>query len=544
VHLPRTVRSDALWTPPAEVWSFEPWRVPELVLPGLVGGEDPYFDPVFSALSFPSGLPEGAHQFPFSTSVFIGVVPLALAVVGAREGRRGRVLGALVFALLWLALGPRLGASQVMAHVPVWRAFRYTEKLLAPLTLILAVLAGFGLDASTAPARRAWKLTAAAAPLAALAAVGVACWSTSGLSQELEPLVAARLASATWQVGAALLLLVGWLVVRGRIDPVRVRLALALLVWAGMVAASPAALRPGSPKARLQPEGPPLDYGDPATRIVTPATVARLPHRPGADRSDEFARDFAAVGHPAYNVRFRLSSLSEYAAMAPPRLALLHSYFGERWPILARRYAATHLFLDPALKREDPALYGAVTVGGARVGTALGGDELWSIPHREWASFAPEVRAAPDWTSAALALGREVGEPSPAVIVEAAGQFRSGPGRIISQERGLDFVRVEGESARDSTLVIADAWWPGWEATVDGDHVTVFAADGLIRAVRWPAGRHLLEMRYRPPEVRTGAITSLLGLLTTALGAWLLHRRRASPEGGAAGAGEALSDRQ
>jgi uncharacterized membrane protein YfhO len=96
---------------------------------------------------------------------------------------------------------------------------------------------------------------------------------------------------------------------------------------------------------------------------------------------------------------------------------------------------------------------------------------------------------------------------------------------VLAVARGLESLRVEAEAGADGTLVVADAFWPGWEATVDGAAVPILPADVLVRAVPWPAGRHVLEMRYRPPEVRAGLLVSALGL--AALGAWTAILRRA-----------------
>jgi uncharacterized membrane protein YfhO len=60
---------------------------------------------------------------------------------------------------------------------------------------------------------------------------------------------------------------------------------------------------------------------------------------------------------------------------------------------------------------------------------------------------------------------------------------------------------------------VADAFWPGWQATIDGQPAEILAADVLVRAVRWPPGHHVLEMTYDPPELRTGLALSGLGAL-------------------------------
>jgi uncharacterized membrane protein YfhO len=101
----------------------------------------------------------------------------------------------------------------------------------------------------------------------------------------------------------------------------------------------------------------------------------------------------------------------------------------------------------------------------------------------------------------------------------------------------LESIRVDAEAVGGATLVVADAWWPGWEATLDGKPTPVFPADGVIRAIRWPPGRHVLEMHYRPPEAKAGAIASAIGLALVA--AWVMVGRTA--RGAAAGLGLRLS---
>jgi hypothetical protein len=162
-----------------------------------------------------------------------------------------------------------------------------------------------------------------------------------------------------------------------------------------------------------------------------------------------------------------------------------------------------------------------------RVDPAPGPVEVWAVPHREWASFPTEVRSVPDAREAIAGMaGGFAG-----ALIESLGQFAAAPGRILSVERGLETVRVEAESVADATLVLADAWWPGWEAQIDGRSASIYPADVLIRAVRWPAGRHVLEMRYRPPEVRTGLVVSAVGIVVAGVGAVLLRRRAAAPAG-------------
>ena len=97
------------------------------------------------------------------------------------------------------------------------------------------------------------------------------------------------------------------------------------------------------------------------------------------------------------------------------------------------------------------------------------------------------------------------------VAVETSDPVATSPGRVLRVERGTASLVVEAESEGPSLLVVQDAYWPGWKAAVDGLSTEILAVDALVRGVRWPPGRHRLEMVYDPPGVRRGLWLSALG---------------------------------
>jgi uncharacterized membrane protein YfhO len=67
-------------------------------------------------------------------------------------------------------------------------------------------------------------------------------------------------------------------------------------------------------------------------------------------------------------------------------------------------------------------------------------------------------------------------------------------------------------------LVLADTWYPGWRATVDGEPAEILRANYAFRAVWLEAGEHVVEMVYRPLSVIGGGAVSLAALVLLAVG--------------------------
>jgi hypothetical protein len=72
---------------------------------------------------------------------------------------------------------------------------------------------------------------------------------------------------------------------------------------------------------------------------------------------------------------------------------------------------------------------------------------------------------------------------------------------------------VETRAPQATVLVVSEMFYPGWEATVDGAAARIHLTDFLLRGVALPAGAHRVEMRYRAPAARNGAIISACTLV-------------------------------
>lgn len=91
--------------------------------------------------------------------------------------------------------------------------------------------------------------------------------------------------------------------------------------------------------------------------------------------------------------------------------------------------------------------------------------------------------------------------------------------------------RLQVDSARKQFLVLSDSFYPGWEASVDGQQVTIHRANQAFRAIVMPAGKHEVEFRYRPKSFLYGAWISGVTLIAGIIFVSVSTRRRREAEG-------------
>lgn len=77
-----------------------------------------------------------------------------------------------------------------------------------------------------------------------------------------------------------------------------------------------------------------------------------------------------------------------------------------------------------------------------------------------------------------------------------------------------EHIVVDVTASQDGYLVLTDAYYPGWTATIDGQPTDIERADVMFRAVKVPVGQHRVEMRYEPQSFRIG--------LWVTIGVWVL----------------------
>lgn len=85
-------------------------------------------------------------------------------------------------------------------------------------------------------------------------------------------------------------------------------------------------------------------------------------------------------------------------------------------------------------------------------------------------------------------------------------------------------VLLEAESAERGYLVLADSYYPGWKAWVNGAPAAILNANYVLRAVVIPKGKSTVEFRFEPPLVRLGAWMSF-GACILCLALIILQRK-------------------
>jgi hypothetical protein len=145
------------------------------------------------------------------------------------------------------------------------------------------------------------------------------------------------------------------------------------------------------------------------------------------------------------------------------------------------------------------------------------------------------VQTAVDDAASLALLGDPAFDPRAAVVLSDGSDPRP-PARAAANESVQivayepERVAITADVASPAMLVLADAFYPGWQATVDGIPAPILRANLMFRGLALAPGRHEIIFSYRPAAWRLGAAISLIALaaLVAAVGATYIRRRRKS----------------
>lgn len=81
-------------------------------------------------------------------------------------------------------------------------------------------------------------------------------------------------------------------------------------------------------------------------------------------------------------------------------------------------------------------------------------------------------------------------------------------------------IRISIPKTPPGILVLADMWYPGWTATIDGMDTPVFPVDGIFRGIEVGDGAHEAVFRYQPMTFEYGLMISAVAGIILLMGLW------------------------
>lgn len=509
-------------------YSFWPWHLLTFLAPRLFG-------------SPASGDYWGFGNY-WEDAVYLGTLPLLLALstlprtlrFGDRESAFSRRLVLFLWTVVIVAVMLSLGKFTpfypwLYHHVPTFAMFQAPARWMLWAVFALALLAGLGAEAWRRPQGRVlyWTRLGTAGAVAVTLGAGLG-WM---LLREVRPtFVGAMALWGWWCLGSGLLSLSNphgerrSEVCYSSHSP-GVRGSVLHCLWEGAVLLWVAAdLLVGG--WGLNPAGP-LRLYDPspmAEQVRELAQGGRL-HLPPAQenwlkyvrflRFSSFViaedwRNLRAVNLPNSHLIDGLAMTNQFDPLTVGRYAEWMALLGEAPPqVLPSLYGLMDIGAIETLDRSAP--YGVRLRAYPRHGRAF-----W-VPCGEWMSGAAQTRARllsgeVDLQWVVLLEGKAQEKLHTTCSREEIGSLPPQPRRLHVQERGPNRLEIAIKTDRQGWLVIADTWYPGWRATLNGQAMPVWRANYLFRAMFVPAGEHRIVLCYRPLSFWGGMALSFLSL--------------------------------
>jgi hypothetical protein len=478
-----------------------------------------------------------------------GLMPLALLPVVLLTRRHVTLTAwALGFGLLSLAfaVGPLTPLWTFFLTLPMLGWFRLPSRIILVTDFCLALLAGVALEVLTRSAAEDGTGTGRRFRAIATLALPILCavlLVTYGPRQ-------GTYRPALLVVGAAAVL------IGTRRRPQLRAAGLVLLVAAELfLGSSPAFLRPyTATTARIYRAHEPL-FQDLATRL-------------GHDRIWLHVQSFLPDLDPKLPSRYRLRAIGDYEPVNLRRQSDFFTYVmagatESVWPFdgyirslavrknqpppASRRrlldLAAMRFMVTPRRSLASPEVPAFVRGAGLEPHpSSTRAVAVFENPHALPRAFVTyRTRAAPAPAELLARLSEPEFDPLVESYVEGEPRFapaadapaRGTAARFLRDDAHV--VELEATLAAPGLLVLADAFYPGWSATLDGAPVPILATNHLFRGVSVPAGEHRIRFAYRPWTFPAGVAISFAAAAALAA-LWLVARRMSRQSVGVASA--------
>lgn len=506
-YLQQSQRADAVSMDFALTYSFYPWQILGLIMPGIFGS------PVSGDFWGYGNYWEGA--------IYIGMLPVLLAVLAvARRKKQDDPLQKLILATLVLLLVTLIWALGkftpifpfLFEHVPTFDMFQAPGRVMIWLEFGLALLAGMGIHGLQRPVGKSLtRVRRGVAVCAAIILAGGAVWflmpmikTSFGKSMAL---------AGMWALGTVVLILkapaVGY---RG--SSFGWKLAVTLWLAVDLLAAD-WGLNPGTNLSLY------------TQRETVPQTAQRI----YLSEQDEYDLKFNQyLNFHSFMIDVPWKSMKDVVL---PNAGMLDyvATANNFDPLLPDRYVTWLKAVDGTSPSQKAGLLALMNVGAVERLASDGSLQTnWTVVNgAKRVHFAAEAIPATDGGDAlqkTLALAESGADVWDQKVVIEGGD----PGDSTGREAREVQITVESEKPDQITmtvstdeagwLVLSDVNYPGWQVWVDGAEKSIYTANALFRAVQLDSGEHRVDWRYQPGSFRAGAWISAVSALILLAG-WL-----------------------
>lgn len=232
-----------------------------------------------------------------------------------------------------------------------------------------------------------------------------------------------------------------------------------------------------------------------------------------------------ALGAPGVSAGFGVQEWMGYDGLYPERIihfarTLNTDLWNSMEPVCNVRFYLRHpdmesgVFREPTFAFDDEGIF--------RFQTQFEGVSVYENLRAQPRTFLVNtVREIPDLDTLFDVMRSKDYDPMREVVTDRAPEggilpattATDSPGAAAVEAYGFTRVRLHAEAKRDCALVLADGYYPGWNAYVDGRRAEIFPAYYAFRGVLLPVGTHTVEFRYEPLSFRIGLALSVTALL-------------------------------
>lgn len=501
----------------ALTYSFWPWRLLTLLSPNLYGS--------------PAHGDYWGYGAYWEDAIYIGLLGIGLALLAIAKRRKPDTDRRLVsFLLVIMAISLLLGLGDntpvfpwLYRHVPTFGMFQGPARWLLWAEFALALLAGLGLQAWKRPQGRAlyWSRLATMGAFAISLGAGLAWWLQSiGALQlaEIKPtFIPAFTLLGLWGLGIGALNLQA---PENGMQPAVTRWQWALCLWlaADLVVAG-WGLNPGIESREYREMA-----GINATTLIDkPRYHLSLSdeqklkfERFFSFETFEITEGVSAVRDnllPNTNILDDVSMTSNFDPILPARYLQWMEVMEQQSPQITSQMLA-RMAVDMVMTVSDTPPYSV--------------QYQWTTEdygRLRWAGCA--LAAADEEAALQAILSGELDRETVVLETDDPISCSLDSSAVFLFLSSPNNVSVSVSANEDGYLVLADSWYPGWQATIDGQRTEILQADYLFRAVFVPQGSHVVKFNYQPLSFYGGLALSALGWLLMAWLLWRMSRREA-----------------